>query len=115
MARSAQSESRAARDDGAVHVVGGFDATGLAGILLAAAMIDIRWLKNRHRIISKVYVAPSYHDMPELPSTAPDSGALFIGGGADRAATGVSVPIDPRGSPPVSAMGERMSSNSSSV
>ena len=29
-------------------------------ILLVAAVIDIRWLKNRHRIISKVYVSPTY-------------------------------------------------------
>ena len=38
----------------------------LAGILLVAAVIDIRWLKNRHRIINKVYVSPTYHDMPPL-------------------------------------------------
>ena len=37
-------------------------------------MIDIRWLKNRHRIVNKVYVSPTYHGMPPAPSTAPDSG-----------------------------------------
>ena len=42
----------------------------LAGILLVAAVIDIRWLKNRHRIVNKVYVSPTYHGMPPLPSTA---------------------------------------------
>ena len=46
----------------------------LAGILLVAAVIDIRWLKNRHRIVNKVYVSPTYHGMPPPPSTAPDSG-----------------------------------------
>jgi ribose transport system permease protein len=60
-----------------LSVPGGVNRMVLAGILLAAAVIDIRWLKNRHRIISKVYVAPSYHDMPELPSTAPDSGTAW--------------------------------------
>jgi ribose transport system permease protein len=60
-----------------LSVPGGVNRMVLAGILLAAAVIDIRWLKNRHRIISKVYVAPSYHDMPELPSTAADSGTPF--------------------------------------
>ena len=37
-------------------------------------MIDIRWLKNQHRIVNKVYVSPTYHGMPPAPSTAPDSG-----------------------------------------
>ena len=41
----------------------------LAGILLLAAVIDIRWLKNRTRIISKVYVAPTYHRLPPPPPT----------------------------------------------
>ena len=36
----------------------------LAGVLLVAATIDIRWLKNRTRIISKVYVSPTYHGLP---------------------------------------------------
>ena len=36
---------------------GGVNRMVLAGILLVAAMIDIRWQKNRTRIISKVYVA----------------------------------------------------------
>ena len=36
----------------------------LATILLLAAVIDIRWLKNRHRIVNKVYVSPTYHGMP---------------------------------------------------
>ena len=53
-----------------LSVRGGFNRMVLAGILLVAAMIDIRWLKNRTRIISKVYVSPTYHGMPPLPSTA---------------------------------------------
>ena len=40
---------------------GGINRMALAGILLIAAMVDIRWQKNRTRIISKVYVAPTYH------------------------------------------------------
>ena len=39
----------------------------LAAILLLAAVIDIRWLKNRHRIVNKVYVSPTYHGMPPAP------------------------------------------------
>ncbi|MEO8559678.1 MAG: SMP-30/gluconolactonase/LRE family protein, partial [Rhodospirillales bacterium] len=56
---------------------GGVTRMVLAGILILAAVIDIRWLKNRHRIISKVYVSPTYHGMPPLPSTARDSGTPF--------------------------------------
>ncbi len=56
---------------------GGINRMVLAGILILAAVIDIRWLKNRHRIISKVYVSPTYHALPPCPSTAPDSGTPF--------------------------------------
>lgn len=56
---------------------GGVNRMMLAGILIVAAAIDIRWLKNRHRIISKVYISPTYHGMPPLPSTAADSGTAF--------------------------------------
>jgi len=56
---------------------GGINRMVLAGILILAAVVDIRWLKNRHRIISKVYVSPTYHALPPAPSTAPDSGSAF--------------------------------------
>ena len=52
---------------------GGDNRMVLAGILLLAAVIDIRWLKNRHRIVNKVYVSPTYHALPPPPSTAPDA------------------------------------------
>jgi ribose transport system permease protein len=48
---------------------GGINRIALAAILLVAAMIDIRWQKNRTRIISKVYVAPTYHSLPPPPAT----------------------------------------------
>jgi ribose transport system permease protein len=53
---------------------GGVNRMVLAAILLIAAMIDIRWVKNRTRIISKVYVSPTYHAMPPIPSTAAGNG-----------------------------------------
>jgi len=56
---------------------GGFNRMVLASILILAAVIDIRWLKNRHRIVSKVYVSPTYHALPSLPSTAPDCGTTW--------------------------------------
>ena len=53
---------------------GGYNRMVLATILLLAAMVDIRWLKNKDRIVNKVYVSPTYHGMPPAPSTAPDAG-----------------------------------------
>ena len=32
-------------------------------------MVDIRWQKNRARIISKVYVSPTFHGLPPPPTT----------------------------------------------
>ena len=60
-----------------LSVRGGFNRMVLASILLIAAMIDIRWLKNRNRIISKVYVSPTYHALPPPPSTADALGGAF--------------------------------------
>lgn len=58
-----------------MSVSGGLTRMVLAGILIAAAVIDVRWLKNRHRIISKVYVSPTYQALPPAPScTAEGSG-----------------------------------------
>ncbi|WP_369720713.1 ABC transporter permease [Bradyrhizobium sp. LLZ17] len=56
---------------------GGVNRMALAGILLVAAMVDIRWQKNRTRIISKVYVAPTYHALPPPPSTEIGHGGPF--------------------------------------
>lgn len=56
---------------------GGYNRMVLGAILLFAAAIDIRWLKNKHRIVSKVYVSPTYHSIPPAPSTAPDSGTAW--------------------------------------
>lgn len=61
----------------ALALQGGYNRMVLAGILLVAAVLDIRWLKNRHRIVSKVYVSPTYHAMPPAPSTAPDCGTAW--------------------------------------
>src|SRR6202453_3619106 len=52
-----------------LSVRAGYNRMVLASILLLAAMIDIRWMKNRNRIISKVCVSPTYHALPPPPST----------------------------------------------
>jgi ribose transport system permease protein len=48
------------------------------GLMLAVAVvIDIRWMKNRHKILNEVYVAPIYHKMGETLSALPDGGTPY--------------------------------------
>jgi ribose transport system permease protein len=48
------------------------------GLMLAVAVtIDIRWLKNRHKVLNEVYVAPVYLKMGETQSAVPGSGTPF--------------------------------------
>jgi ribose transport system permease protein len=48
------------------------------GILLAAAVIlDIRWLKNRDKVLNEVYVAPIHHRMGEAQSAVSGSGSAY--------------------------------------
>jgi ribose transport system permease protein len=48
------------------------------GLLLAVAVtIDIRWLKNRHKVLNEVYVAPVYLRMGDAPSAVPGSGTPY--------------------------------------
>ncbi len=48
------------------------------GLMLAAAVtLDIRWLKNRHKVLNEVYVAPVYHKMGETQSALPKSGSPY--------------------------------------
>lgn len=56
---------------------GGVNRVCLALILLAAATIDIRWLKNRERIINSVYASPTYRRLAKSPSCLADSGTVF--------------------------------------
>ena len=61
----------------AMSLAGGYNRMALAAILVVAAVIDIRWLKNRHRIVNNVYVSPTYHALPPVPSTEPDCGTAW--------------------------------------
>jgi ribose transport system permease protein len=49
----------------------------LAMTLLFAVAIDIRWLKNRHKLLNKVYVSPTYYAAPEAASTDKGSGSPY--------------------------------------
>jgi ribose transport system permease protein len=42
-------------------------------VLLAAVAIDVRWLKNRMKFLNKVYVSPTYSELPPAPATEGDS------------------------------------------
>ncbi len=48
------------------------------GLMLAVAVtIDIRWLKNRHKVLNDVYVAPTYSRMGETQSALPGSASPY--------------------------------------
>ncbi|WP_319517929.1 SMP-30/gluconolactonase/LRE family protein [uncultured Martelella sp.] len=38
-------------------------------LLLLAVAVDIRWLKNRNKLLSRVYVSPTYFELPDAPET----------------------------------------------
>lgn len=49
----------------------------LASILLLAAIIDIRWYKNRHKAIQEFYVSPNYLALPPAPQTTAGSDSPY--------------------------------------
>ena len=52
-----------------IGVSGGISSTILGVMLLAVVAIDVRWLKNRHKILNKVYVSPTWFRLPAMPQT----------------------------------------------
>jgi ribose transport system permease protein len=42
----------------------------LGVILLLGVAVDIRWNKNRHKLLSRVYVSPTYLQLPDCPDTS---------------------------------------------
>ncbi len=56
---------------------GGSSSLALGIILLFAVGIDVKWLKNRYKIISKVYVSPTYLELPDAPSPEKGSGTVY--------------------------------------
>jgi len=45
-------------------------------ILIAAVLFDAKWVKNRGKILSKIYVSPTYLELPERRKSDPDPFAL---------------------------------------
>lgn len=60
-----------------VGISGGISSTILGLMLLAVVAIDVRWLKNRQKILNKVYVSPTYFRLPAMPETAADSSSPY--------------------------------------
>lgn len=58
-------------------IPGGPSRVILGTILLLAAFIDIRWFKNREKLIQEVYVSPTYVNLPAPPKTAAGSGSAY--------------------------------------
>lgn len=46
-------------------------------ILLAAVAIDVRWMKNRLKILNRAYVSPAYLALPPNPETREGSGSVY--------------------------------------
>jgi len=57
-------------------VSGPITSTVLGAVLVAAVFVDMRWLKNRHKWLSKVYVSPTYVALPPPPKTS-DPGSPY--------------------------------------
>ena len=49
----------------------------LGFILLAAVAIDVRWLKNRHKVLAKVYVSPTFQSLPDALGTDRNSSSPY--------------------------------------
>ena len=49
----------------------------LGVILLLAVAIDVRWLKNRFKVLAKVYVSPTFLRLPETFGTDRDSSSPY--------------------------------------
>ena len=45
----------------------GSSALALGIILLLAVAIDVRWVKNKRKMLDQTYVAPTYFELPPLP------------------------------------------------
>jgi ribose transport system permease protein len=63
----------------------------LGVILLLAIAIDVKWLKNRLKLLNKTYVAPTYFALPPCPSTLPDSGSPYAQNNVLSAARGIGI------------------------
>ena len=58
-------------------IASGANSLLLGLVLLIAVAIDVRWLKNRHKVLTKVYVSPVFQALPRPPETARGSSSPY--------------------------------------
>lgn len=55
----------------------GGNSLALGAVLLLAVVIDVKWVKNRGKILSSVYVSPSWMTLPANPDTTEGSSSPY--------------------------------------
>lgn len=55
----------------------GYNSLLMAAALLIAVATDIRWVKNRHKLLSRVYVSPTYFSPATPVETDPEAGTPY--------------------------------------
>jgi len=55
----------------------GGNTLALGLVMLLAVVIDIKWVKNRYKVLSSVYVSPAWMQLPTCPSTDAASGSPY--------------------------------------
>jgi len=55
----------------------GGNTLALGLVMLLAVIIDIKWVKNRHKVLSSVYVSPAWMALPACPATAAGSDSPY--------------------------------------
>jgi len=58
-------------------VASGANSFILGFILLLAVAVDVRWLKNRHKVLAKVYVSPTFQSLPATFGTDRNSSSPY--------------------------------------
>ena len=56
---------------------GGATSAVLGLVLLAAIILDVKWEKNRHKILQKIYVSPAFNELARAPDVRPGSGSPY--------------------------------------
>jgi len=55
----------------------GGNTLALGLVMLLAVIIDIKWVKNRYKVLSSVYVSPAWMRLPPCPSTDAESNSPY--------------------------------------
>jgi len=55
----------------------GGNTLALGLVMLLAVIIDIKWVKNRYKVLSSVYVSPAWMRLPPCPSTEAGSNSPY--------------------------------------